>query len=169
MLVEDEVRPLRGHQGSERAALPPRTGRWRRPGVRARPRSEASPLRDSAGISPASLGTAPAQENLAPWDAGSLSQPAGHWARLAGYRERYGPSISYLEGPGIIVPPDLRSPLQRHAGKIGTEWAAHGNSGHAPASFARTASPFRTAEDPGKARSLHELHSTRNAVYSASR
>ena len=42
---------------SERTALPPRTGRRREPGGRARPRREALPLRDSAGITPASLGT----------------------------------------------------------------------------------------------------------------
>src|SRR6266571_5723133 len=40
---------------SERAALPPRTGRRHWPGVRARPPREASPLRDSAGFTPASL------------------------------------------------------------------------------------------------------------------
>src|SRR5215468_3282092 len=58
--MEDEARfAAATDPAPERAALPPRTGRRHRPGVRARPPSEASPLRDSAGITPASLGTAP--------------------------------------------------------------------------------------------------------------
>src|SRR5215469_14416982 len=58
--MEDEARFAAAPDlAPERAALPPRTGRRHRPGVRARPPSEASPLRDSAGITPASLSTAP--------------------------------------------------------------------------------------------------------------
>src|SRR5262249_34511527 len=63
-VVEDEVRPLRRREASERTALPPRTDRWRGSGVRAHPRPQrpgASPLRDSAGFAPASLGSAPSR------------------------------------------------------------------------------------------------------------
>src|SRR5215472_1460789 len=64
--MEDKARfAATPHPAPERAALSPRTGRRHRPGVRARPRSEALPLRDSAGITPASLGTAPPRPQAA--------------------------------------------------------------------------------------------------------
>src|ERR1022692_712012 len=64
-VVEDEVSLPQHPAGTERAALPPRTTRRRGPGGRTRPpgviHREASPLRDSAGIAPASLGSAPSR------------------------------------------------------------------------------------------------------------
>src|SRR5215469_17271722 len=91
--MEDEARfAATPDRAPERAALPPRTGRRHRPGVRARPPSEASPLRDSAGITPASLGTAPPGRR-GTQAAGSLSQPErprGRWLTRRGTWDAWG-------------------------------------------------------------------------------
>ena|SRR5215469_6434695 len=91
--MEDEARfAATPDRAPERAALPPRTGRQHSPGVRARPPSEASPLRDSAGITPASLGTAPPGRR-GTQAAGSLSQPEGprgRWLTRRGTWDAWG-------------------------------------------------------------------------------
>jgi hypothetical protein len=72
------------NRASDRAALPPRTGRWRRLGVRARPRPSYSAGHHRCGTAPGSHRLRYAQHpprDLEPWDARSLSQPRGYYWR----------------------------------------------------------------------------------------